>query len=62
MEWLTIGSLKKKQITLTLSIKVLESILRNFATKRSPGPCSFNDELNQILEEEVIPTLHKHFR
>lgn len=59
---LTISSLKKKQISRTLSIKVIESILRNFATKKSLGACSFNDELNQTFEEEIIPTLHKHFR
>lgn len=59
---LTIDSLKKKQISRTLSIKVTESILRNFGTKKRLGACSFNNELNQIFEEEITPTLHKHFR
>ena len=39
-----------------------ESVIKNFPTKKSPGPDSCNDELYQIFKEEFMPILLQLFQ
>lgn len=51
-----------QNLTSPISIKEIEFVVKNIATKKSPGPDVFTGEFYQIVMEEIISILHKVFR
>lgn len=56
----TIGRNEKSNSN--LSVKWIESVIRNIPSKNSSGPDDLPNELFQIFEEEIIVKLHRLFQ
>lgn len=46
----------------SLSIKELESVIRNVSRKKTPDPYGLNSDFFQIFKGEIIPILNKLIR